>query len=89
MCVPRAQISFVCGKCIKERIFLARVAEQSERYRDMLGFLLEALEKRFKYCKQKQVKFDVDQDFQNLISVAFKNVSFESRSSIRTMNAIE
>ena len=50
---------------IEEQIFMARVAEQSERFRDMVDFL-------------KPVIMDkgpaLSSDERNLLSVAFKNL---------------
>jgi len=47
-----------------ENIFLARVAEQSEKYQDMIDFLLPNL----------QLKgLEITSDERNLLSLAFKN----------------
>ena len=62
--VPRAHIKFDYGICIEEKIFLARVAEQSERFRDMLNFLLEVLEQKYMDEKAKKKRFDIDKDLQ-------------------------
>ena len=48
---------------VEEKIFLARVAEQAERFEDMVEFLAEVLE---------QKGADVTADERNLLSVAFK-----------------
>ncbi len=65
---------------VEEKIFLARVAEQAERYEDMVNFLKEVL----------QVKGgSVNADERNLLSVAFKNLISSKRQACRTISAIE
>ena len=65
---------------IEEKIFLARVAEQAERYEDMVDFLEEVL----------VVKGGtVNPDERNLLSVAFKNLISSKRAACRTISAIE
>ena len=65
---------------IEEKIFLARVAEQAERFEDMVDFLDEVL----------QVKGgSVNPDERNLLSVAFKNLISSKRAACRTISAIE
>ncbi len=65
---------------VEEKIFLARVAEQAERYEDMVNFLEEVLA-----AKGSQV----NPDERNLLSVAFKNLISSKRSACRTISAIE
>jgi len=65
---------------VDEKIFLARVAEQAERYEDMVDFLEEVL-----VIKGS----DVNPDERNLLSVAFKNLISSKRSACRTISAIE
>jgi hypothetical protein len=50
---------------IEEQIFMARVAEQSERFRDMVDFLKPVI-------KEKGAGLSTDE--RNLLSVAFKNL---------------
>ena len=65
---------------VDEHIFLARVAEQAERFEDMVDYLTKVL----------QVKGqDVSSDERNLLSVAFKNLISGKRASNRTIAAIE
>ena len=65
---------------VEEKIFLARVAEQAERFEDMVDFLEEVL----------QVKGgSVNPDERNLLSVAFKNLISSKRAACRTISAIE
>ena len=66
---------------MEEKIFLARVAEQAERFEDMIGFLKEAIE-----CKNGE-DFTIDE--RNLLSVGFKNLIGSQRGAIRTIGAIE
>ena len=65
---------------VEEKIFLARVAEQAERYEDMVDFLEEVL---------AQKGATVNPDERNLLSVAFKNLISSKRSACRTISAIE
>jgi len=49
----------------EENIFMARVAEQSERFKDMVDFLKPVI-------KEKGAGLSTDE--RNLLSVAFKNL---------------
>ena len=59
---------------------MARVAEQSERFRDMVNFLKPVI-------KEKGAGLTTDE--RNLLSVAFKNLVSQQRTAIRTISAIE
>ena len=61
-------------------IFLARVAEQAERFEDMVDFLGKVLESK---------GGEVSADERNLLSVAFKNLISGKRAACRTIAAIE
>merc|ERR1719461_151148 len=65
---------------IEEKIFLARVAEQAERFEDMVNFLDEVLAAK---------GGSVNPDERNLLSVAFKNLISSKRAACRTISAIE
>ena len=65
---------------IEEKIFLARVAEQAERFEDMVDFLEQVLEAK---------GGDVNPDERNLLSVSFKNLISSKRAACRTISAIE
>ncbi len=65
---------------VEEKIFLARVAEQAERFEDMVTFLEEVLTIR---------AGEVNPDERNLLSVAFKNLISSKRAACRTISAIE
>lgn len=65
---------------IEQHIFMARVAEQSERFRDMVDFLKPVI-------KEKGAALSTDE--RNLLSVAFKNLVTQQRTAIRTITAIE
>ena len=65
---------------VEENIFLARVAEQAERFEDMVAFLGKVLD---------QKAGDVSADERNLLSVAFKNLISGKRAACRTIVAIE
>lgn len=65
---------------VEESIFLARVAEQAERFEDMVDFLKPVLD---------QKGGDISSDERNLLSVAFKNLISSKRTAWRTISAIE
>lgn len=65
---------------VEEQIFMARVAEQSERFRDMVDFLKPVIADKGPALSQ---------DERNLLSVAFKNLVSQQRTAIRTISAIE
>ena len=65
---------------VEEKIFLARVAEQAERFDDMVDFLAEVLDVK---------GGEVNPDERNLLSVAFKNLISSKRAACRTISAIE
>lgn len=67
-------------KDVEEKIFLARVAEQAERFEDMVDFLEEVLVAK---------GGEVNPDERNLLSVAFKNLISSKRAACRTISAIE
>jgi 14-3-3 protein epsilon len=59
---------------------LARVAEQAERFEDMVDQLEHVLAEK---------GADVTSDERNLLSVAFKNLISSKRAACRTIAAIE
>ena len=59
---------------------MARVAEQSERFRDMVDFLKPVIAEKGPALSS---------DERNLLSVAFKNLVSQQRTAIRTISAIE
>ncbi len=65
---------------VEENIFLARVAEQAERFEDMVDFLSKVLDVK---------GAEVTSDERNLLSVAFKNLISSKRAACRTIAAIE
>ena len=65
---------------VEQNIFLARVAEQAERFEDMVDYLAQVLEVKGS---------DVTPDERNLLSVAFKNLISSKRAACRTIAAIE
>ena len=64
----------------EENIFLARVAEQAERFDDMVEYLAKVLDNK---------GGEVTADERNLLSVAFKNLISSKRAACRTIAAIE
>jgi 14-3-3 protein epsilon len=65
---------------LEENIFMARVAEQAERFDDMVEYLQDVV-------KSKAEDFTTEE--RNLLSVGFKNQIGSKRTAIRTISAIE
>ena len=65
---------------MEEKIFMARVAEQCERFEDMLEFLKPVI---------KGKDSDYSTEVRNSLSVGFKNLIGGKRTAIRTIQAIE
>lgn len=65
---------------MEEKIFMARVAEQAERFDDMVDFLSQVID-------AKDGDFTTEE--RNLLSVGFKNLIGTKRTAIRTISAIE
>ena len=65
---------------MEEKIFMARVAEQAERFDDMVDFLRDVV-------SSKDSDFTTEE--RNLLSVGFKNLIGTKRTAIRTIAAIE
>ena len=65
----------------KEKIFLATLAEQAERYDDMAKYMKEYME-----SEDAEVK---NSEHRNLLSVAYKNVVGTKRSSWRIVSSEE
>jgi len=65
---------------VDENVFLARVAEQAERFDDMVSFLERVLDAK---------GASVSADERQLISVAFKNLISSKRAACRTISAVE
>jgi 14-3-3 protein epsilon len=64
----------------EENIFMARVAEQAERFEDMVDFLKPVLDSK---------GANISGDERNLLSVAFKSLISSKRTAWRTISAIE
>ena len=62
-----------------ESIFLARVAEQADRFKDMYKHLKEAI---------KMKNDDLNSEERNLLSVGFKNLIGSNRTALRNISAI-
>ena len=67
-------------RSLEPNLFMARLAEQSERYTDMFGYLSEAL-----IARQDPAHFT--QEERNMLSVAFKNLISPKRSTWRHIMA--
>ena len=63
----------------QESIFLARVAEQADRFDDMYKHLKKAV------CLKKE---DLNSEERNLLSVGFKNLIGSRRTALRNISAI-
>lgn len=66
-------------KSAEEGLFLAKVAEQSERYEDILSFLKPVIAKTE----------ELTQEERNLFSIAYKNLSGNKRTAWRSLNVIQ
>eukprot|EP00758_Cryptobia_borreli_P011844 Tbor_TRINITY_DN5695_c5_g3::TRINITY_DN5695_c5_g3_i1::g.8810::m.8810/K06630/YWHAE; 14-3-3 protein epsilon len=77
--VPRENGQFVLPESVEELVFMAKLAEQAERYDEMV------------LCMRKMVKLqsELGLEERNLLSVAFKNVLGSRRNAWRIINAIE
>jgi hypothetical protein len=64
----------------EENIFMARVAEQAERFEDMVNFIKPVLDSKGSALSA---------DERNLLSVAFKSLISSKRTAWRTISAIE
>lgn len=64
---------------VEEAVFMGKVAEQAERYEDMLTFLQPLMKKSEELSGEER----------NLISVPFKNLSGNKRTAWRALTAIE
>ena len=64
-------------------LFMARVAEQGDRYEDMFSFLKDG------FVKSKRDGGHFTQDERNLMSIAFKNLVTPKRTTWRTILAVE
>lgn len=65
---------------IEETVFMARVADQAERYDDMVDFLQKIVQTK---------DSDLSVEERNLLSVGFKNLIGGRRAAFRTVTAIE
>ena len=65
---------------LEENIFMARVAEQAERFDDMVLYLNRVVETKAE---------DFTTEERNLLSVGFKNQIGSKRTAIRTISAIQ
>jgi 14-3-3 protein epsilon len=65
---------------LEEHIFMARVAEQAERFDDMVIYLNKVVDIK---------NDDFTTEERNLLSVGFKNQIGSKRTAIRTISAIE
>ena len=69
------------AKTFDESIYLARVAEQADRFEDMIEFL--------QVLGDKPADQDLKTEERNLLSVAFKNAVGQRRTAWRAVSAIE
>merc|ERR1711898_82935 len=72
----RAQMT----KSIAEYVFLAKLAEQAERYEEMVSFMKQVAQ---------DATVDLATEERNLLSVAYKNVVGARRASWRIVSSIE
>lgn len=60
-------------------IYLARLAEQTERFEDMIGFVKEIV----------RDQIEVTEEIRNLVSIAYKNVMGLDRTTWRAVYNLE
>ena len=70
---------------IKQNVYMARVAEQAERYSEMV----EYIKKVATTPKGDDKKFTLSVEERNLLSVAYKNVVGSRRASWRVLSSLE
>ncbi|XP_051124624.1 14-3-3-like protein C [Andrographis paniculata] len=66
----------------EESVYMAKLAEQAERYEEMVEFME-------KVCESLQEKEELSVEERNLLSVAYKNVIGARRASWRIISSIE
>ena len=64
----------------EKNVYLAMLAEQCSRYKEMVQFLEDMVKQRDK---------DLNSDERNLLSIAYKNSISGGRSAVRTIMAYE
>ncbi len=64
---------------VETSLFMAKVAEQGERYDDMFTFLSTYLKSKSHFTSEER----------NMLSVAFKNLVTPKRTTWRTIMAVE
>merc|ERR1712216_367175 len=64
-----------------ENVFMAKLAEQAERYEEMVEFMKKQV--------TSQREADLSLEERNLLSVAYKNVVGARRASLRVVGSIE
>ena len=69
---------------VEEKISMAKLAEQAERYEDMAKYMKEIAEE-----KTKADGGTLNSEERNLLSVAYKNVVGSKRSAWRIVSSIE
>ena len=67
------------NQLMEPELFMARLAEQAERYEDMFAYLQPVLQKRDHFTPEER----------QMLSVAFKNLVTPRRTTWRTIVAIE
>jgi len=67
------------NNAIEEAVFMARVAEQSERYSDMLDYLEPLIVEKGS---------ELSADERNLLSAGFKNLVSTHRVAFRTISVL-
>jgi hypothetical protein len=64
---------------IEENVFMARVAEQSERYADMIEYMKPLIDEKGS---------NMSPDERNLLAAAFKNLCGQHRIAFRTVKVL-
>lgn len=73
----------------QDPLFLARLAEQTERFEDMVKYVKEVVKDLKKTNKEANGRVEVSEEFRNLLSIAYKNVIGANRSTWRAVFSLE
>ena len=73
----------------EDNIYYARLAEQGERYEDMIRYMKEVCKVNFYILSSIQGGQELSNEERNLLSVAYKNAVGSRRTAWRTISAIQ
>ena len=73
----------------EDNIYYARLAEQGERYEDMIRYMKEVCKVNLSVLTSIQGGQELSNEERNLLSVAYKNAVGSRRTAWRTISAIQ